>query len=511
MYTVALGDTAIQRDQFIAAVDHNRYAYLGNRFPVEVTMHAFQLKGKRTELTVKQNGKLIHSTVIQISDHDFRKKTAFELNADKPGVARISISLKQIDGEISTYNNRKDVFVEVLDGRQKVLILAAAPHPDVAAIRRAVSADPNYEVHALVADNNEIDLTQYDLVILHQIPQKGGKGEKELAQIFNSDIPVWSIIGMQSDLSRVAGLNLGASVSTSKGASDQVRPILNSKFPLYRLDPGQARLLSSIPPLITHFGTYQLSPAARTLMYQKVGAVDTDDPLWVFSENSGRKASMLLGEGLWRWRIYDHELNGSHMLFDELITRTVQYLAVKTDKSQFRVSMPNTIAQDDALTIQAELYNESYELDNNPEVKLIIRNDKGIEYPFVMSRTEHAYRLNAGSFKEGDYTYTARTDLNGKVFEKQGLFRVAALRLESAITRADHNLMFKLADKNGGRMYLPSQLGDLTDDVLGREDIRNIIYEHTLLKHVIELKWLFFVLLFLLGGEWFLRKRNGAY
>ena len=43
----------------------------------------------------------------------------------------------------------------------------------------------------------------------------------------------------------------------------------------------------------------------------------------------------------------DYQVNRSHLLFDELISKTVQYMAAKTDKSLFRVSVPNSIAEDD--------------------------------------------------------------------------------------------------------------------------------------------------------------------
>ncbi|MFT5919548.1 MAG: hypothetical protein ACI9FU_001360, partial [Granulosicoccus sp.] len=52
---------------------------------------------------------------------------------------------------------------------------------------------------------------------------------------------------------------------------------------------------------------------------------------------------------------------------------------------------------------------------------------------------------------------------------------------------------------------------ELADEILGRQDIRNVIYERTWFRDVIDLKWLFAILIALLGAEWFLRKRNGAY
>ena len=511
LYAVALGDTSLQRDQLIAKLDHNQYAYLGNKFPVEVHVEAFQMDSRESELEVLINGRSAHKVKIPIAGNEFRKKIALELDAQELGVLRISSSLRILDGELSTQNNRKDIFVEVLDGRQRVMILAASPHPDVAAIRKAIQGNQNYEVEVLVAGQGKFDVNDFDLIVLHQIPQKNRVGEEDLGKIIESNVPIWSIVGMQSDLSRLAGLNFGVTIRSNGKSSNETLPIIDSKFPLFRIDAGIPRLMSIVPPLVTHFAEYTLSASIRALMSQRVGAVQTEDPLWIFSEQSGRKYSVLLGTGLWRWRMRDYQENTSQVLFDQLVSKTVQYMAAKTDKSLFRVSVPNTIAEDDALTIEVELYNESYELVNEPEVNFKVRKADGTEYPFVMSRTELAYRLNAGSFNEGDYTYSARTSFNGISFEKSGSFRVAALRLESARTRADHGLLFRLADKNGGKMVSSDQMDELADEILGRTDIRNLIYERTWFKDVIDLKWIFAVLIALLGAEWFLRKRNGAY
>ena len=39
---------------------------------------------------------------------------------------------------MSYLNNVKDVFVDIIDGRQKILLLANAPHPDLGAIKNAI-------------------------------------------------------------------------------------------------------------------------------------------------------------------------------------------------------------------------------------------------------------------------------------------------------------------------------------------------------------------------------------
>ncbi len=275
LYTVALGDTSVQRDQLVAKIDHNQYAYLGNKFPVEVHVEAYQMAGRETELELTVNELSVHKVKIPIAGNDFMKKITLELSAEELGVLRISARLRILDGELSAENNRKDVFVEVLDGRQRVLILAASPHPDVSAIRKAIQGNQNYEVQVLVAGQGKFDVNEFDLVILHQIPQRNRVGEEDLRKIVASDVPIWSIVGMQSDLARLAGLNFGIGITSNGKSSNEALPIVDSKFPLFTIDAGIPRLLANVPPLVTHFGDYTLSASSRSLMNQRVGSVKT--------------------------------------------------------------------------------------------------------------------------------------------------------------------------------------------------------------------------------------------
>ncbi|PIZ06313.1 MAG: hypothetical protein COY57_02665, partial [Flavobacteriales bacterium CG_4_10_14_0_8_um_filter_32_5] len=66
-------------------------------------------------------------------------------------------------------------------------------------------------------------------------------------------------------------------------------------------------------------------------------------------------------------------------------------------------------------------------------------------------------------------------------------------------------------EKLNGKMLYPNQLNQLAEMINKDNNIASIIYEETDLKELINLRWIFFILLGLLSLEWFLRKRNGAY
>lgn len=77
-----------------------------------------------------------------------------------------------MDNEENTINNRKDIYVEVLDSKKKILILASAPHPDIAAFKSVIEQNKNYESEfATMDDMSKVkDISAYDMIILHNLP-----------------------------------------------------------------------------------------------------------------------------------------------------------------------------------------------------------------------------------------------------------------------------------------------------------------------------------------------------
>lgn len=80
VYCIALGDTTVRKDLYISAVNHNRIAFLGNAFPLEIAVDARQASGVRTILTVTEDSVQIFTRDIQI----FRR----QLSSGSAGVGR---------------------------------------------------------------------------------------------------------------------------------------------------------------------------------------------------------------------------------------------------------------------------------------------------------------------------------------------------------------------------------------------------------------------------------------
>jgi len=263
--------------------------------------------------------------------------------------------------------------------------------------------------------------------------------------------------------------------------------------------------------LKTSFAEFSAEPSAQVLFDQRIGVVDTDQPLWVFNEIDGYKSSLTTGEGLWRWRIQNFVENNGHNQFDELISRTVQYLASKEDRRQFRVYNKDTFDEDQNVIIEAEFYNQSFEPINSSEVTVTLTDQDGNEFDFVFSRTQSAYYLDAGRLGPGEYSYEAMMSFEGKNYRSAGSLTVKAIQIEAVKTRADHQLLYRMAQGSGGQMFYPNQMTELAETLKSKEDIVPVIYSTEQMTDLIDSPWLLFLFIALLAIEWFVRKYKGAY
>src|SRR5690606_25812457 len=121
----------------------------------------------------------------------------FVVPAYKTGIAHYRIALTNIEGELTYNNNVRDIFVEVLDGRQKILLVANSPHPDIAALKAAIEHNKNYQLDVEYAETFAKKLNDYNLVILHQLPSGRQKVQNILKDARDLKKSLLFVVGSQ--------------------------------------------------------------------------------------------------------------------------------------------------------------------------------------------------------------------------------------------------------------------------------------------------------------------------
>jgi hypothetical protein len=511
LYTIAMGDTTVKRDLLIAEVNANRLAYLGNKFPVSIVVQGKMAGGESAVLKVTKNGQTYFQETISITSDAYLRTLELTMDATEIGIQKYAIDITTISNEVTYINNHKDLFIDVLDSREKVLIVGHSPHPDLNALRDAIESVDNYKVDVVLAKDVKTNINEYSLAILHQLPAVGGNGVSLIQNLMDAKVPCVFVWGGATDFRTFNNSNFGMALDNYSNNITDAGIHVAEGFSLFNYSPELAMSMRSLPPLSVPFGDIALSPGTVQFGKQQIGQIKTDKPLIVFNKQNDNKVALIAGEGIWRWRIANFQQFNNHMYFDELITKITQYMSAKEDKSLFRVNGKNDFLENERIVFDAELYNQSFEAITNKEVKMQIESDEGLVYDYNFSPNVTRYHLEAGQLPAGNYTYTATAFTDQGAIERLGQFSISALDLELTNTVADHRLLYQWAAAHNGSSFSPKNLAQLADTIKARKDVVSIAYEHKELKDLINYKWILAALILLLGGEWLLRKRAGAY
>ncbi len=490
LYAVSIGDTALPKDLRIPQVYAPRTVARGSQIEVRADIVATRCAGYDGAVQITEAGAGQGSVSLSIPSERFDKSVSFSIKAGAAGLHHYIVSATPAGEEANLANNRRDLFIEVVASKKRILIAAAAPHPDVAALREALAGAEAYTVTTRVGEGLPADLSAYEVVILHGLPS-------------GSDAPqlrgkaAWYIVSSATG----AFTTPAASLAISPAAQHDAYATANASFTAFSPPQGLNAVLDRMPPLSAPAGTITPGAGTQVLLSERGGM-----PLWLLQAGAAPQA-LLLGEGLWRWRLYEYRYFRNHTVVDECIRQTIALLAANTSDNPFRVSMPKYEWSDgENVNLDAYLLNAAGEQVNTPDASFSLTDSTGHKQTFAFERAGAAYRLNIGQLPPGAYTYSAATAFNGRKYAASGSFVVASVPLEAMETGADYGLLYALARKYGGGAVRSPQMAQLYDSITLNESIKPVIQAHDTTAPLVDWKWYFFLILIVAAAEWLLRK-----
>ena len=510
IHTVVLGDTMSYPDLFVKDVHCNRKVSLGSTFPIRVVVGAIDCSGKKAELTLSEDGRVMSHQYIEVSSNRFSKEVDFMLDADRKGVRQIEIEVKGLENESQRLNNVKRIFVDVQEQQYKVLCLADAPHPDLGALKSVLNDD--CEMDFVFGRDALPDLSSYQLLVMHQTPSRRTDVGALIAQLEkNKRLPVLFVVGNATDAEALGKMQ--QAIDIHRGVTNtmlDVKASYNTSFGTFTVSDKLREQVGKYPPLaLPHLEVNPLL-AHDDLLMQDVLGIKSGLPLLTFVKGD-RKMAFLFGTNVWRWRLYNYYQDHNSMVFDELFSKTLKYLLLSADDGS-AVFAKEEYYSNEPVVINAELRNPSNELVTEPDLNIQIINKKtGETYDYVFSKRDHDYELNAGVLPEGIYTYRAVAEMGEKKIGMNGSFSVVSLGIEAQQLTADIDRMRSIAAATNGKCYTVDQLPKLLEDLKADTRITSVEHHETRFEDLIHSKWLLFVLIGLAAVEWILRKMFGTY
>ncbi|ACY48229.1 vWA domain-containing protein [Rhodothermus marinus] len=527
IFTVAVGDTARPRDIWIDRIETNTLAYTRTRLPVTAHLQARGFAGAEVTIRLEVDGREIERQRHTFSAQEERATVTFTYEPQQPGLHRLRVYVDPAAGEFLDSNNGESAVVRVLERRRRILLLGAAPEPDLANLQRLLAQNADLEVTTRVQRDDRRfyggplpdSLEAFDLIILAGYPgREASTTDLERIAAAAERVPLLFLLSPQTDLRRLSAL---AEVLPAR--PDQILPgYVDVAFQLrpearthavFDLPGGIPDALEQLPPLRTTLSTWTVAPDARLLAVARSTDGASPTPLLVVQERGGHRRAALLGSGTWRWSSLPDAFDELRTFWETLLNNLMQWLTAPSENQQVRIRPErDTFGEDEPVRLLGEVYDERLAPVDDATVTVDVWDADSTRYPFRMESTGNGrYRLEIDNLPQGLYRYRGEarrgTELLGR---DSGYFAVGATTLEYKTPWADWNLLRQLAGRTGGRFLTLSEASTLATTL---QQAGLLTPSETL----VQAEWRprmtwppLALIILLLTIEWVLRKRFGV-
>ncbi|WP_462247449.1 hypothetical protein [Ekhidna sp.] len=502
IFSIGLGDTIPPKDISITRTLYNKVTFKDNESPIVLEISQTGFDNKSVNVQLSENGKVIAEQSIRLRNS--LQEIEFVVKSENEGLRHLVAKIDDQENESTLENNKSNVFMEVIDGRQQVLIVANAPHPDIKAIRSILSETGNYRTEVYIPEiHDEKPSEVFDVVIFH------GAFTSGVNYVPKEKPGLWYILSNESSITSVNKTLSFLNIERRGSQPDKVVGSFNQNFSKYKIEDVSA--FEEYPPIQVPFGNYSLSGPVEILMYQKLGSVKTQKPLMAVFDDGSQKSAVLLGQNIWKWKLQESALNGNAEQFENLIRKTVQFLSVKNDKKQFRfTTRENNFTDTEPILFDAEVYNDIYERTYNNTIDIEITSKDGNQQNFSFTDSEFNNTFKSPTFEPGIYQYSASTQIGDKKLIDKGEFSVQNINPEFLNLAADHRILKNLSDKTGGSFVDFSNASQVIQDIKAK-DFKPVIKSEEDLIPLFRAWWWYLIIFILFSSEWFLRKFWGGY
>lgn len=514
LFVVGMGDTSQRKDVSIVDVNFNSLVYLNNDFNIVASLHAVGYTGKTIQLTLKKGNEVLAQQRHTLSSGNEFKTLELITQASQPGYNRYTLEVTQLEGEVTYENNKRDIYIEVIDGREQIALVYLSPHPDINAIQGALSQNKNLEVTLYSYQELEKKpLQDVGLIICHQLP--GTEFPQSLQWIekqVENHTPLWIWVGPQTQLINLNRVFKNVRIQQRNPEWNDAQLNINSQFKPFSMSEQWIENVEKWPPLKTPFAQYQFS-GLDILAYQKINQIATQYPLIAYYIQDQTRQAWVLGEGVWKWNMHDKRQNGTSLHFNEWVWKTARYLMVKEDKRPFKVyPSQETYDESESVEIIAEVYDANYDPLPNAhiEVELISEDQKTLNY--TLHKRGNIYVAKPGILSPGTYQYKAQSKSHPHLGSQEGMFIVKPLNLEYQNLQANHTLLKTWAQNQDGTFYTPNQWEQMVTELKNNETLyAGLIQTRTQKQFLNDLLIFLLIITTLFSLEWLLRKWEGGY
>lgn len=548
VFTIGVGDTARPLDAELTRMNLPRRVLVGSRANIEAFVSLSGYGATKVLMSVREDGRAIKTEEFNLRGND-TQPVNLEIIPSNPGFRRYTVEVTPLDGEVTIENNKQEAMVEVIAGPLRILHVEGEPRWELGKIRESLNPIEKNITLVSLQRTGENKFYRQGIGGQQELVSGFPKTEEELftydglvlgsveASFFTAD----QLRNIEAFVSRRGGglLALGGRLSFDEGKykgtlienllplvlegrkvddsesfAPNYKPQLTSAglvHPITRLNQDRAlsqKTWNDLPPISVSEGLKTAKPGATVLLEAKrAGASSGAVPLLALQRYGRGQTLAFTATDTWRWRMRMDSKSNAHETFWRQLLR---YLVSGTPNQIEVGAEQNVYVMDDTVRVVADIRDKHYKPVNDARATARITKPSGatLDVPLKFTSINDA-NVYAGEFKADELgqhgiELIAASASIGQVGAKSTVL-VSDLNREFYSAAQNSDLLKRIAAETGGKYYQLGDLQSLLDDLT----YRKTPYSERITKDLWDMPINFFLIVGLLCGEWFLRKREG--
>lgn len=501
IYPIVLGDTTLYDDLQIRQVNTNRYAFLKNKFPIEVFISYDGQEDINSELQIYINDKLSFREKVSLTPKSNSKIISTQLEASTVGIKNIKVLIVPFPNEKNKRNNEKLLALEVLDEKTNVAIISSILHPDLGALKKAIESN---EQRLVTIYKPNVELSKLEEVDVYLLYQPDASFDRIYKQIQLRKSNSFTVLGTYSDFNFINRTQKNYIIDTGYPIQE-VFAVFNNAFSKFDISDFT---LEGFPPLLTNAGSVQGLGNSATLLNMRIKGVEMNQALMTITEGDVSKHAVLNGENIWKWRVHTYRNDQTFKNFDIFLGKLMLYLTTSKGKNRFVLDYNPIYNNSNETKLKATYFNEAFSFDSNASINVKVTNktaNKSIEIPMLLK--EGYYEADLSNLTSGEYNFTATVAKEN--LSRSGSFSILDFDAEKQFSSSNHQKLQRLANNTKGRLYFPEQVDSLIKNLEADHNYVPTQESKLIVVPLIDFKFLLGIIAAALSLEWFIRKYNG--
>ena len=519
VYAVPIGDDAPPVDASVTSVIHLSLAHVGSRVDVKAMVEVSGIERRAHTIRLYDGETVVARQPIVLSPGEQEVHIPFV--AKVSGRRSLRVEIPELSEEAETSNNKVLSEIEVLEGRERIL-LAGIPSADFAYVRRLVEADSNGVVDVVFPDSpdgwpfrareNLRNAGSYDLVILHDVP--GALLSGEIVTTLKTSIKDGGgllVIGGEHALVDgwgKPGLDELLPVNTSKSLRIRqpmvVQPASGPPHPILvggvvdNIQDGWKQL----PPVLG--GTRFVSGAPEGRGHVVLTSED-DAPLVVARDFGNGRVVVVGARTFSRQALLMWGVGSTDRIIHTFWKRTVRWLLTKGSVEKLRVSTDRReYRSGEPITLRVELYDSLLDPVDGAEVTAIVEGTSE-RRSALSGKGNGIYEARLPGLAQGEHGLIVTA--TSEEVEERVVDRITVGRYSIEYEHLLPNLpmLQAIADLSGGQVVRLDALDDFLSSLRLSPQPYTSTHNYQLWGHT----WPLVLLTGLLALEWFVRRRRG--